>query len=139
MGEPDAHRERAKCAPWASQTLNARAPRESQMRIASEPDAHCARTTGEPNTHRVRTVGEPDMHRLTRTKMPTHNTGEPVQSTRACLGKKRQRLMDAMPCAPREISHGRNAMARCWEASNKPKPWTPRHGMGSHISVGKAY
>ena len=23
------------------------------------------------------------------------------------------------------------------EASNMPKPWAPRHGMGSHISVGK--
>ena len=21
-------------------------------------------------------------------------------------------------------------MARCWEASNKPKPWAPRHGTG---------
>ena len=25
------------------------------------------------------------------------------------------------------------------EASNTPKPWAPRHGMGSHISVGKAH
>ena len=23
------------------------------------------------------------------------------------------------------------------EASNTPRPWAPRHGMGSHISVGK--
>ena len=45
----------------------------------------------------------------------------------------------AMPCVPRRIGHGRNAMARCWEASNKPKPWAPRHDTGSHISVGKAH
>ena len=25
------------------------------------------------------------------------------------------------------------------EASNTPKPWAPRHGMSSHISVGKAH
>ena len=25
------------------------------------------------------------------------------------------------------------------EASNTPRPWTPRHGMGSHINVGKAH
>ena len=25
------------------------------------------------------------------------------------------------------------------EASNTPRPWAPRHGMGSHISVGKTH
>ena len=25
------------------------------------------------------------------------------------------------------------------EASNTPRPWALRHGMGSHISVGKAH
>ena len=53
--------------------------------------------------------------------------------------------MGAMPCEPRGISLG----AMPWliameldlmeEASNTPKPWAPRHGMGSHISVGKAH
>ena len=58
--------------------------------------------------------------------------------------------------APRWLrtAQGRNALctkrdqpwAQChgsllgsWEASNKPKPWAPRHGTGSHINVGNAH
>ena len=38
-----------------------------------------------------------------------------------------------MPCAPRGISHGRNAMARCWEAGKQVT--STSHG---HLDMARA-
>ena len=59
--------------------------------------------------------------------MPTHSTGA------QCLVHQEGSAMSTMTwLIAMELD-------LTMEVSNTPKPWAARHGMGSHISVGKAH
>ena len=59
--------------------------------------------------------------------MPTHSTGAqcPMHQEGSAVG-----TMPWLVAMKLDLTR---------EVSNKPKPWAPRHGTGSHISVGKAH
>ena len=59
--------------------------------------------------------------------MPIHNTGA------QCLVHQEGSAMGAMPWL---VAMKLDLIV---EPSNMPKPWAPRHGTSSHISVGKAH
>ncbi|RVW19627.1 hypothetical protein CK203_112377 [Vitis vinifera] len=106
---------------------------------------------GEPDSHRARTTGEPDAHRERARRTLHAHYGKARHASRAHrMGIARALdLADshhdayaqhrgAMPCAPRGISHRRNAMARCYEAGlDKGKQATsPSHG---HLDMARAH
>ena len=57
--------------------------------------------------------------------MPTHSIGAQCHQERSAMG-----AMSWLVAMELDLTEG---------ASNTLKPWAPWHGMGSHISVGKAH
>ena len=112
------------CTPWPqrhgawcglpSPRASMRAPKPCAVSQLMKPWAQCHGLMA-PN------------NKLTCTMMPTHCTG--VQ----CLVYQEGSVMGTMPWLVA------TKLDRTGEASNKPKPWAPRHGTGSYISVGKTH
>ena len=126
---------------------------------------HCARTVGEPDAHRVCTTDESDEHRgrkwirriasIWRAKL----SGESESLATDVL---RISITEGSGCEiPGEGGTSARQNSGCeisgwneWEfpsgcngamklnltsGSNRPRPWAPRHGLGSRISVGEAH